>query len=201
LSYRYDRDGAPLLVVEVVSHSNRELRDNDWRHKMAVYAHMRIREYWLVDKLQPYPLNGFTLDAVDGIPLCLPQYRPIDADADGGMDSLVLSVSLRWADGDLQYWQEGSESWVRVEDIPVVQARLESKAEGKLEGALELCGPLLHSLLDATNPGAADLILQTWAETPPLTWPNQDTWTRLATSPGSWRSLLLEEVSPEDAAA
>ena len=200
LSYRYDRDGVPLLTVEVVSHSDRELRDNDWRHKMEVYAGMGIREYWLVDQRQPDPLNGFTLDAADGTPCRLPRYRPIAADADGGMDSMVLNVSLRWADGGLQCWQESGGAWVRVEDIPIMQAALETRAEGKIEGVLESWGPMLHHLLDATELGAAERVLQIWAETPPPVWPNQDILDQLAASPDAWRHLLLGEPRPHDAA-
>ena len=194
LFYRYDRDGVPLLAVEIVSHSDREQRDNDWHHKMAVYASMGIREYWLVDKRQPDPLSGFTLDAADGTSHSLKRYRPIPADADGGMDSMVLHVSLRWRDGGLQCWQAGAGAWVRVMDIPVMQA--ERKAE--IAGALKSYGPILHYLLDATEPGAADWVLQVWAETPPSTWPNQNTIDQLASSPGAWRHLLLGECSLHD---
>ena len=190
LSYRYDRDGVPLLTVEIVSHSDRELRDNDWRHKMAVYAGMGIREYWLVDQRQPDPLSGFTLDAAEGTPCRRAQYRPIGADADGGMDSMVLNASLRWADDGLQCWQERAGAWVRVEEIPVLQAAL--------EGALASWDPVLHHLLDATDPDAAEQVLQSWAATPPSHWPSQDTLDRLAAVPGAWRHLLLGGPQPQD---
>ncbi len=196
-SYRYDRDGVPLLTVEIVSHSDRELRDNDWRHKMAVYTGMGIREYWLVDQRQPDPLSGFTLDAADGTP-CRLQYRPIAADTDGGMDSMVLNASLRWADDGLQCWQERAGAWVRVEEIPVLQAALEGKAEGRLEGAREAWIPMLHHLLDATDPDAAEQVLQSWAATPPSSWPSQDTLDRLAATPGAWRHLLLSDPRSQD---
>ena len=42
LAYRYDREGVPLLVMEVVSPVDRGQRDNDWHRKMVVYAHMGI---------------------------------------------------------------------------------------------------------------------------------------------------------------
>ena len=190
LSYRYDRDGAPLLVVEVVSHSERALRDNDWHHKMAVYAQMGIREYWLLDRLLPDPLHGFTLDAADGTARRLPRYRPIETDADGGLDSMALQVSLRWAEGGLQCWQEGAAAWIHVEDIPELKARA--------EGELKTWGRMLHRILDAAVPGAADQVLQSWAETPPSAWPSDETLDRLESAPEQWRRLLLVEPSPDD---
>ncbi len=196
LSYRYDRDGAPWLVVEVVSQSERELRDNDWRHKMAVYAQMGIREYWLLDRLLPDPLHGFTLDAAAGAGAA--RYRPIATDADGGMDSRALQVSLRWAEGGLQCWQEGADAWVRVTDIPVMQAELKARAEGEIEGELKMWGRMLHRILDAAVPGAADQVLQVWAETPPSAWPSDETLDRLESDPGQWRRLLLAESAPAD---
>ncbi len=102
VSYRYDRDGVPLLAVEVVSYTYPERRDHDWGNEMFAYARMGIREYWIVDEQLEDPLKGFTLDAADGTGCRLQAYRPIAMDADGGQDSMVLDTSLRWTAGDLQ---------------------------------------------------------------------------------------------------
>ncbi len=145
-----------------------------------------------MDEQLPDSLRGFTLDAVEGTPHSLQTYRPIAVDAEGGRDSMVLDATLRWAEGDIQCWHAGQGTWVSVADIPVLQA--------EMKGALELCGPILHHLLDATEPGAADLVLQTWMETAPPTWPNQETLERLASAPWTWRRLLLGEPCPRDGA-
>ncbi len=191
--YRYDRDGAPLLAIEVVSPAGRDQRDNDWRRKMVAYARMGIREYWILDKQLQDPLSGFTLDAADGTPHSLQEYRPMEADADGGMDSLVLNASLRWFEEDIQCWQEGQEQWGRVADIPVMQA--------ELKGELKIWGRVLHRILDAAAPGAADQVLQHWAETAPPAWPSDETLERLEAAPGEWRNLLLGESSRADSTA
>ncbi len=178
-SYRYDRDGAPLLAVEVVSHSDQEMRDHDWVHKMAVYAAMGIREYWLVDTRQPQVLRGYTLDAAVGTP----RYRPLEMDPDGGMDSGVLAASLCWAEGGLACWQAAWEAWVPVEELPLRQA------------ALTIWGQLLHLLLDEAAPGAADQVLQRWVQNPPETWPNDTILMQLKSAPENWKLLLLGEAS------
>ena len=197
-SYRYDRDGVPLLVVEVVSHADREMQDNDWRHKMSAYAHMGIREYWLVDTEKQPALHGYTLDATDGTPGRLSRYRLIEADADGGMDSSVLAASLRWAQGVMECWYAPLETWVPVEDLPVMQAEIVAELKGELQGELKTWGRILHRLLDTAVPGAADQVLQHWSEHPPGTWPSDETLERLESAPGEWHHLLLKKSIPHD---
>ena len=111
--------------------------------------------------------------------------------------------SLRWAAEDLQCWLEGLEQWVRVADIPILQAKFKARAEGKKEGEfageLKIWGRMLHRLLDATEPGAADQVLQHWAQTVPSAWPSDEMLDRLESAPAEWRSLLLGESSPDDA--
>ncbi len=194
VSYRYDRDGAPLLAVEVVSHSDQEMRDNDWVHKMAVYAAMGIREYWLVDTRQPQVLRGCTLDAADSSPHRLPRYRPLEMDGEGGMDSQVLAATLRWAADGLECWHAAWEDWVPVEELPVRQAAL----QGELQGELKTWGRILHRILDAEQPGAADQVLQRWAQTPPPAWPSDETLDQLEAAPGDWKLLLLKESDLND---
>ena len=189
VSYRYDRDGAPQLAMEVVSHSDQEMRDNDWVHKMAVYAAMGIQEYWLVDTRPPQVLRGYTLDAGDGTPHCLSRYRPLEMDAEGGMDSGVLAASLRWATDGLECWHAAFNAWVLVEDLPLQQAEL----KGELKGELKTWGTMLHRVLDAEQPGAADQVLQCWAQTPPKTWPSNETLDQLEAAPENWKLLLLGE--------
>ena len=191
-SYRYIQDGVPLLVVEVVSHSSQEMRDNDWRHKMSAYAHMGIREYWIVDTERRPPLCGYTLDAADGTPGRLSQYRLIEADAEGGMDSRMLAASLRWAQGGLQCWYAPLAAWVPVGDLPVKQAEMLAERQGELK----TWGRILHRLLDAAVPGAADQVLHRWSEHPPDTWPSDETLDRLHSAPEQWCHLLLGEPSP-----
>ncbi len=197
-SYRYDRDGVPLLAVEVVSPADRDQRDNDWRRKMVAYARMGIREYWILDKQLQDPLSGFTLDAADGTPHSRQEYRLMEADTDGGMDSMILDASLRWTAGDIQCWQAGPGQWVRVADLPVMRARAAGKIEGEIKGELKTWGRLLHRILDAEAPGAADQVLQHWAQTAPPAWPSDETLDRLESVPGEWRSLLLGEPSPDN---
>ncbi len=197
-SYRYARDGVPLLTVEVVSHSDRERQDNDWYKKRFVYAGMGIREYWIVDDSLPDPLRGFTLDGLDGTVCSLPQYRPLTVDAEGGQDSLVLDASLRWAEGDLQCWCANRGAWLRVTDIPILQAERKGELQGELKGELKTWGRILHRLLDAAAPGAAAQVLQRWTQTAPSAWPSDETLDRLEATPEAWRSLLLGEASPDD---
>ncbi len=192
-SYRYDRDGTPLLAVEVASHSDRSQRDNDWHKKMFAYASMGIREYWIVDEQQWDPLQGFSLDAADGAPHILQAYRPIAAGADGGRDSMVLDASLRWVEDDIQCWHEEQGKWVRVADIPLMQARSKGRTEGRIEGELKTWSRMLHRMLDAAAPGAADAVLQHWATAVPSTWPSDETLDRLVSTPEAWRHLLLGE--------
>ncbi len=189
-SYRYSQDGVPLLTVEVVSSSDRDRRDNDWHTKMYAYARMGIREYWIVDEQLQDTLQGFTLDVAEGRPRRRHEYRPIAVDPDGGRDSMVLDASLRWAEGYIQCWHEGRGAWVRVEDIPVLQAEMVAE--------LRTWGRILHRLLDAAAPGAADQVLQAWVETAPTAWPSDETLDRLESAPGDWKFLLLGESPLHD---
>ena len=137
-------------------------------------------------------LQGFTLDAAEGSPHHQLKYRPIAVDPDGGRVSMVLDASLRWAEGDIQCWHEGRKAWVRVEDIPVLQAEIAAE--------LKTWGRILHRLLDAAAPGAADQVLQAWVEAAPAAWPSEETLDRLESAPGDWKFLLLGVSPPHDSA-
>ena len=143
LSYRYSQYGVPLLVVEVISHSTAQMRANDWEHKMQAYARMGIGEYWLLDDRQDSPLCGYTLDAADAGAGQLTEYRRMIVSADGGQASRVLGTSLRWVDDYLEGWKPEWGGWVRVLDIPSLEAAQEAdargregRAEGRAEGAV-----------------------------------------------------------------
>ncbi len=45
-----DRRPPALLVVEVLSFSNREVADNDLVTKLAIYAALEIPTYWIIDR-------------------------------------------------------------------------------------------------------------------------------------------------------
>ncbi len=125
-------------MVEVVSHWHQESRDNDWFYKALTYAPMGIREYWILDEELEQPLRAFTLDTENGTwSGGLRLYRPLVADNEGGMDSLVLGVSPRWHEGELQSWSNTYDQWISICTIPSKQAWLEGFQEGRLEALQE----------------------------------------------------------------
>ncbi len=207
LSYAYAVWGAPLLVLEVVSHSTQEVQDNDWHHKHYAYARMGVREYWILDEAAAVPLTGFTLDALDGTPCALSQYRRIAPDAEGGVESQVLGMWLRWQAEALECRSQPLGIWIVIEEIPIMQGRREGRREGQREGRREgrregqregrregeliTWGRILHRLLDASEPGAADIVLRAWTVQPPAAWPSDETLDQLETEPSAWRRLLL----------
>ncbi len=83
----WEEGEAPSLVIEVTSDST---SDEDTHKKKAIYERLGVEEYFLFDPLGDYlkpPLQGFRL--VDG------RYRPIPADPDGSLRSLVTGLILR----------------------------------------------------------------------------------------------------------
>ena len=82
-SYWYDRDGAPGLVLEVVTSSTAQARAHDMDPRRIAYARMGVREFWLLDTRQDFPLMGFTLDAKDGNDAPLEAYRPLEVGPGG----------------------------------------------------------------------------------------------------------------------
>ena len=90
----------PDLVLEVASRSTGQVDVTD---KRVDYARLGIGEYWRFDETGEYHgarLGGDRL--VDG------EYVPVDIEelADGGLQgySAVLNVYLRWADGELAFY-------------------------------------------------------------------------------------------------
>jgi Uma2 family endonuclease len=83
----WEEGEAPSLVIEVTSDST---SDEDTGKKKAIYERLGVEEYFLFDPLGDYlkpPLQGFRL--VEG------RYRPIPAEIDGSLRSLVTGLILR----------------------------------------------------------------------------------------------------------
>jgi Uma2 family endonuclease len=83
----WEEGEAPSLVIEVTSDST---SDEDTGKKKAIYERLGVEEYFLFDPLGDYlkpPLQGYRL--VEG------RYRPIPAEPDGSLRSLVTGLILR----------------------------------------------------------------------------------------------------------
>lgn len=83
----WEEGEAPSLVIEVTSDNT---SDEDTGKKKAVYERLGVEEYILFDPLGDYlkpPLQGYRL--AEG------RYRPIPAEPDGSLRSLVTGLILR----------------------------------------------------------------------------------------------------------
>jgi Uma2 family endonuclease len=83
----WEEGEAPSLVIEVTSDST---SDEDTGKKKAIYERLGVEEYFLFDPLGDYlkpPLQGYRL--VEG------RYRPVPAEPDGSLRSLVTDLILR----------------------------------------------------------------------------------------------------------
>lgn len=83
----WEEGEAPSLVIEVTSDST---SDEDIGKKKAIYERLGVEEYFLFDPLGDYlkpPLQGYRL--VEG------RYRPVPAEPDGSLRSLVTGLILR----------------------------------------------------------------------------------------------------------
>ncbi len=135
-SYWYDRDGAPWLVLEVVTSLTAQARAHDMASRRIAYARMGVREFWLLDTRQDFPLMGFTLDAKDGNDAPLEAYRPLAVGPGGGQHSRVLGTSLRWVADTrwmahtLECWHAAWECWFPVVEIPIREAEARGLAQG-----------------------------------------------------------------------
>ena len=135
-SYWYDRDGAPGLVLEVVTSSTAQARAHDMAPRRIAYARMGVREFWLLDTRQDFPLMGFTLDAKDGDDAPLEAYRPLAVGPGGGQHSRVLGTSLRWVADTrwwahtLECWHAAWECWFPVVEIPIREAEARGLEQG-----------------------------------------------------------------------
>ena len=123
--------------------------------RRIAYARMGVREFWLLDTRQDFPLMGFTLDAKDGNDAPLEAYRPLAVGPGGGQHSRVLGTSLRWVADTrwwahtLECWHAAWECWVPVLEIPIREA----KARGRERGESRAAGWLAWSM------GHLDLLL------------------------------------------
>ena len=144
-SYWYDRDGAPGLVLEVVTPGTSQARAHDMAPRQIAYARMGVREFWLLDTRQDFPLMGFTLDAKDGDDAPLEAYRPLAVGPGGGQHSRVLGTSLRWVAEQhsrvlgtsrhwvadtLECWHGAWECWFPVLEIPIREAEARGLEQG-----------------------------------------------------------------------
>ncbi len=140
-SYWYDRDGAPWLVLEVVTPGTTQARAHDMAPRRIAYARMGVREFWLLDTRQDFPLMGFTLDAKDGNDAPLEEYRHLEVGPGGGQHSRVLGTSLRWVADTLECWHAAWECWFPVVEIPIREAEARGVEQGlamaDAEGQLE----------------------------------------------------------------
>lgn len=87
-TYKVWKEGAPpAITFEMTSRSTRREDQGD---KMAKCARIGVREYWLFD-----PELDYLEPALQGYRLRGGRYRPIEPEADGGLRSEVLGVTLR----------------------------------------------------------------------------------------------------------
>ncbi len=110
--YWFDRDGVPWLVLEVVTPSTTQARAVDMDQRRIAYAHMGVREFWMLDTRQDIPLIGYTLDARDGSDDPLQEYRQLEVGSGGGQHSGVLRTALRWVSETLECWHVEEQRWV-----------------------------------------------------------------------------------------
>ena len=138
--YWFDRDGAPWLVLEMVTPGTKQERAHDMAPRRIAYARMGVREFWLLDTRQDFPLMGFTLDAKDGNDAPLEAYRPLAVGPGGGQHSRVLGTSLRWVADTrwwahtLECWHAAWECWVPVLEIPIREAKARGRERGREQG-------------------------------------------------------------------
>ena len=190
LSYRFSPARPPQLVIEVVSHSTPDTRDNDLRRKMKMYALLGVREYWILDRMEAFPLELYTLDGTG----TSREYRRMDATEGGRLTSAVLSVDIRWASGHLETWDTQSEEWIEVRAIPDMILQARSRAEGQSEGLVQGQWTVIQELLEYRLGQSRWQKLQTaWAESnQPL--PSREQIFAAAADPSKWLDLWPEDV-------
>jgi Uma2 family endonuclease len=126
----WEEGEAPSLVIEVTSDST---SDEDTGKKKAIYERLEVEEYFLFDPLGDYlkpPLQGFRL--IEG------RYRPIPAEPDGSLRSLVTGLILR-PDADSRLRMVDAETGELILSDSEIADRLEA-AEAELARLREAAG-------------------------------------------------------------
>jgi len=83
----WEEGEAPSLVIEVTSDST---SDEDTGKKKAAYERLEVEEYLLFD-----PLGDYLKPSLQGFRLIEGRYRPIPAEPDGSLRSLVTGLIFR----------------------------------------------------------------------------------------------------------
>ncbi len=182
--------GNPLLGMESVSHGRDSTADNDWGHKMRVYAQMGIAEYWLFDPERSHFLHGFRQSSAHHINVPHPDnhYVRVPRDENGVLYSEVLDTWVHWdqglgeflcwdGDGDSQNWFEPRRALAK-----------ENFAAGQEAGVRETRLNILASVL-----GAQDMVLikATWRPDQPDSWATDDQVMAVVREPERWQEILL----------
>ena len=180
-SYDYEEHGTPVLVMEVVSHADRDIRERDTVAKPRYYANMGISEYWVLDRKAEPALRAYTLTSSEGFTLGQ-RYQPVARVAEG-LPSRTLGVHLQWRDNALLYRTGSGGTWSLL-------AHTDMRDEDTAR-ELRVVSPLLREILGDSDPTAVEYILSLWAADPPVKWPTFKDWLRLREAPQQWREILL----------
>ena len=129
-TYKVWEEGKPPDFVMEFS-SQRTYR-NDLDEKMALYARMKIPEYFLYDpdrRYLPSPLLGFRL--VKGT------YVEIAPDVDGGIRSEILGLNFHLVEDGLALYDPRSERWLQTR-AEHAEARAEQEAAARQKAEAEV---------------------------------------------------------------
>lgn len=116
---------APDVILEVTS---RKTKKKDTVTKPALYARLRVPEYFLFDPTQDYlepPLQGHRLVG--------DEYELIDAAADGSLVSAQLGLRLRAARGQLMFYRlDTGDRLLTAEEARQAEAEARRAAEAEV---------------------------------------------------------------------
>ncbi len=155
---------------------------------MVYYAHMGIREYWILDKKADPRLTGYRSLPEGGFNLRT-QFEAIPADS-SGLRSEVLDGYLNWQDESLLYRQNSGDAWQSLEAM--------ERAEGQVDGVLRVLSAQLREALEEVDPATVAYILAQWTTQLPDPLPSLADWSRLQDDPHHWREILPENDIPPD---
>ena len=128
-SYSVRREGKPPdVVLEFASPSTVR---NDAGEKKEKYRQLGVREYWLVD-----PVGGYHDPQVQGFQLVDGAYEqlPSEEGSEGTVAvwSPLLQLELRFADGQLRFWDREKALYVELPEEESDRLRLKER-RGRLE--------------------------------------------------------------------